>query len=79
MHLFYGRILVPPVIIAALFVAFLPTPAFAYMDPGTGSVLLQMAFAGVAGIWLVLKLYWRKIKTLVAPTERRLEDKTTDA
>ena len=37
-------------------------PAFAYIDPGTGSMLLQGLLAGIAGIFVVLKLYWYKIK-----------------
>lgn len=37
-------------------------PAYAYLDPGTGSSLLQGLFAGVAGVLAVLKLYWQRIK-----------------
>lgn len=37
--------------------------AFAYLDGGTGSVILQTLFAGVAGILAIVKLYWYKIKT----------------
>ncbi len=37
-------------------------PAYAYLDPGTGSVLLQGLLAGFAGVIAVLKLYWRRVK-----------------
>ena len=37
-------------------------PAFAYIDPGTGSMLLQGLLAGIAGAAVVLKLYWYRIK-----------------
>ena len=37
-------------------------PAYAYLDPGTGSVLLQGLLAGFAGFLAVLKLYWQRVK-----------------
>ena len=39
-------------------------PAYAYLDPGTGSVLLQLLLGGVAGIAMAAKLYWARIKGL---------------
>lgn len=38
--------------------------AFAYLDPGTGSMILQIIFGGVAGLMVVGKLYWAKFKAL---------------
>jgi hypothetical protein len=35
-------------------------PAFAYLDPGTGSILLQVLLGGVAGGLVVVKLYWSR-------------------
>ena len=37
----------------------------AYLDPGTGSILLQLLLAGVAGGAYVLKLYWRRVKAFL--------------
>jgi hypothetical protein len=37
-------------------------PALAYMDPGTGSILLQGLIASIAGIMVVGRLYWQRIK-----------------
>jgi hypothetical protein len=34
----------------------------AYLDPGSGSMLLQALAGGVAGFAVVGKLYWRRIK-----------------
>jgi hypothetical protein len=42
-------------------------PVFAYIDPGTGSMLLQGLLAGVAGLVVVLKLYWFRIKNFFFP------------
>ena len=40
----------------------LATPAHAYLDPGTGSIILQLLLGGSAGVLMVGKLYWAKIK-----------------
>jgi hypothetical protein len=40
------------------------TPAHAYLDPGTGSMLLQLLLGGVVGLLTILKLYWHKIKSI---------------
>ena len=38
--------------------------ALAYLDPGTGSLLLQVLIGGVAGGLVVLKRYWKRIKEI---------------
>jgi hypothetical protein len=37
-------------------------PAYAYLDPTTGSILLQGLLAGVAGVMVVGRLYWARVK-----------------
>ena len=37
-------------------------PAFAYLDPGTGSMLLQVILGGIAAVGVALKLFWHKIR-----------------
>jgi hypothetical protein len=39
-------------------------PAYAYLDPGSGSMLLQLLLGGVAGIAMVFKLYWERIRSV---------------
>lgn len=36
--------------------------AYAYIDPGTGSILLQAVVAVIATVMGVLSLWWKKIK-----------------
>ena len=36
--------------------------AQAYLDPGSGSMLLQVILGGFAAIGVALKLYWHRIK-----------------
>jgi hypothetical protein len=40
-------------------------PTLAYLDPGSGSLLLQAIAGGVAGAAVVGKLFWRRILTLL--------------
>jgi hypothetical protein len=37
------------------------TPAFAYLDPGSGSAILQGILAAVVAVGITAKLYWHKI------------------
>lgn len=36
-------------------------PAAAYLDPGTGSMLLQALLGGVAAVGVIAKLYWHRL------------------
>jgi hypothetical protein len=38
--------------------------AHAYLDPASGSMLLQLLLGGVAGIVIVVKLYWERFRKL---------------
>ena len=33
----------------------------AYLDPGTGSFVIQMVLAGLLGVAVVVRVYWKKI------------------
>lgn len=50
------------VAISALGVA---PPAWAYLDPGTGSMLISAVVGLVATVGLAVKTYWYKIKALL--------------
>ena len=43
-----------------------PGVAYAYLDPGAGSILLQGLLAGVAGAVVVGRLYWQRLKVFFA-------------
>ena len=40
----------------------LATPSYAYLDPGTGSIILQSVLASIAVAMGVLRLYWYRLK-----------------
>lgn len=51
---------------------------FAYLDPGSGSFLLQLAIAAVVGIAVVLRTQWTKIKKLFGGKSQSNEDQDED-
>jgi len=42
----------------------------AYLDPGTGSLLIQLLLAGLLGIGVAIRIYWKKIKKLFGGKEK---------
>ncbi len=54
---------------AALLAFLLPVPAWAYLDPGTGSIILQGIIAGLAVAGLTIKTYWYRLKSLFGRSE----------
>ena len=38
-------------------------PVLAYLDPGSGSVILQALLGGIAGLAVALKLFGRRVLT----------------
>jgi len=44
--------------------------AFAYLDPGTGSMLLQVILGGVAAVGVALKLFWHKIRAALGMSKK---------
>ena len=41
-------------------------PSYAYLDPGTGSIILQSVLAGFAVAIGVLRIYWHRLKAFVS-------------
>ncbi len=61
-------------ILLALLVFSLGAPATAqalYLDPATGSILLQMIVGGVAGAVMLMKLYWRRLTGFFGSSEAK--------
>lgn len=45
---------------AIVFIA-LANPAYGYLDPGTGSVILQGVLGALAAVAVIIKLYWHRL------------------
>ena len=45
------------------------SPAYAYLEPGTGSMLIQGLIGGVAMVMSFLSIYWQKVKAFFSKNE----------
>jgi len=45
-----------------IFFLMLPQTAYSYLDPGTGSYVIQVLLAAFVGAAFTVKIYWAKIK-----------------
>ena len=50
---------------AAVVLVALSSPAYAYIDPGSGSMILQGILAAVAAIAVTAKLWWHRLLVLL--------------
>jgi hypothetical protein len=70
--------MLPTLALAALAVGATSAPAHAYLDPGTGSMILQVLLGGVAGVAVAGKFYWHRLKSLLGIKPATTETKASD-
>jgi NhaP-type Na+/H+ or K+/H+ antiporter len=46
-----------------LMILLIPRYVFTYLDPGSGSFILQLIIGAIAGLLIALKAYWGRIKS----------------
>jgi hypothetical protein len=46
----------------------------AYLDPGSGSFILQLIIGAIAASGIVIKIYWKKIKGLFSRSAMKKDD-----
>ena len=51
--------------ILVLYIILLPSNAYAYLDPGTGSIILQAILGFIAAAIASISVYWTKFKMLI--------------
>lgn len=52
-------------VVPALFLLDLPGETHFYIDPGTGSIVLQAVIGGLLAALVALKLFWNQIKAFL--------------
>ena len=62
-----------PFFVVLLLLLAVPGKAFGYLDPGTGSLLIQVTIGAVAAGLAVCKLYWRKISNVFRKSEQKMD------
>lgn len=56
----------------SVFLLILVQDAYAYLDPGTGSYLLQLLISAFLAIAFTVKMFWYKIKNFFgSPTSKK--------
>ena len=60
--------------LVAIWVVILPPQAMAaYLDPGTGSLIIQSVIAALAAVGFAIRLYWGKIRGWFKRSETRVD------
>ncbi len=67
------------VFLSAMFFAVATSPAHAYLDPGTASMILQGLIGGIAAGATVIALYYQKIKSFFRKLRGRPDDVRTQS
>ena len=67
-----------PAALVLLALILMTRPAHAYLDPASGSMILQVIVAAVAAVAITLKAFWHKIRGLFGgrPAEEEAEDES---
>lgn len=63
------------IFIYCLIIFLFPLPAYAYLDPGFGSLLLQAIIGFFALLFGYASLYWYKTKTFILKILKNLKSK----
>ncbi len=58
---------------------FSASPAWAYLDPGSGSMLLQLLLGGLAGLGVIVKLYWHRVQDFFGVRKKTDDPPDTDS
>ena len=68
------HIIIPIMGIILLFHELFISSAYAYIDPGSGSVIFQMLIGTLVGLGIALKIYWEKLKMKFSTLSRKSDD-----
>lgn len=62
------------VLVGLVFSGFYLKDAYGYIDPGSGSVVIQMIIGALVGIGITIKLYWYKFKEKIMRSNKKNEE-----
>lgn len=48
-----------------IFLMMCTRPAHAYLDPGTGSMILATILGGIGGLVVLVKIFWNRIRETI--------------
>jgi membrane associated rhomboid family serine protease len=66
--------LIETLVMSIMFCFFTYQDVYAYLDPGTGSYVLQMVIAGLLGAFFFIKLSWKKMMNFFSNLSSKRKD-----
>ena len=57
--------------LAFTLIAFMAQPAFAYIDPGSGSAIMSVIIGFFVAIGVLIKTFWYKIKSFFGLSKKK--------
>jgi len=70
----HSQCLANSVVLASLLLLIPAHNAHAYIDPGSGSYILQLIIAGLLGAAFAVRIYWKRIKGFFSPRQDKQDD-----
>ena len=58
----FSRLKIQIAVISLLLPGFIISDAYAYLDPGSGSIVIQAIIGALVGTGIAIKVYWEKLK-----------------
>ncbi|NTW43065.1 MAG: hypothetical protein HGB14_01230 [Anaerolineaceae bacterium] len=49
-----------------------------YLDPGFGSMILQLVLAGILGVGVIIRVFWKRIRGLFGKKEKDILEMDDD-
>jgi hypothetical protein len=65
----YNKFMIRLCLLVIAVMGFAELPAHAYLDPGSGSMLIQVLLAGSAGLATLGRIAWRRFVTRIRSSE----------
>ena len=53
-------------------------PAFAYIDPGSGSALMSVIIGSIVAIGMVVKTFWYKLQSITGFSKSKKSEENND-
>jgi len=69
----YRQGILPLIFGISLLHVFTISDAYAYIDPGTGSLVIQVILGALVGVGITVKIYWYKIKEKISHINKKDE------
>jgi len=67
----YRQGILPLIFGISLLHVFTISDAYAYIDPGTGSLVIQVILGALVGVGITVKIYWYKLKGFISNINKK--------